>query len=44
MIIMSLMQIGIEGWSKTMIGKQRVPGSSPVWKRNDFSSHAATHS
>ena len=24
------------GWSKTMIEKQRVPGSSPAWKRKDF--------
>ena len=24
------------GWSKTMIEKQRVPGSSPTWKRKEF--------
>ena len=30
------MQAGIVGWSKTMIEKQRVPGSSPAWKRKDF--------
>ena len=29
-------QAGIVGWSKTMIEKQRVPGSSPPWKRKDF--------
>ena len=34
----------IVGWSKTMIEKQRVPGSSPAWKQKDFSSRAATHS
>ena len=27
---------GIVGWSKTMIEKQRVPGSSPAWKWKDF--------
>ena len=27
---------GIVGWSKTMIEKQRVPGSSPAWKRKEF--------
>ena len=37
-------QAGIVGWSNTMIEKQRVPGSSPAWKRKDFSSRAATHS
>ena len=26
------LQAGIVGWSKTMIEKQRVPGSSPAWK------------
>ena len=30
------MQAGIVGWSKIMIEKQRVPGSSPAWKQKDF--------
>ena len=29
-------QAGILGWSKTMIEKPRVPGSSPAWKRKEF--------
>ena len=29
-------QAGVVGWSKTMIEKQRVPGSSPAWKRKVF--------
>ena len=29
-------EAGIVGWSKTMIEKQRVPGSSPAWKRKEF--------
>ena len=29
-------QAGIVGCSKTMIEKQRVPGSSPAWKRKEF--------
>ena len=30
------MQAGTVGWSKTMIEKRKVPGSSPAWKRKDF--------
>ena len=32
----SFLPFSIGGWSKTMIEKQRVPGSSPAWKRKDF--------
>ena len=31
-----LKQASIVGWLKTMIEKQRVPGSSPAWKQKDF--------